>query len=150
MTTTTTYSCIFFFSCMYCIRIRTVRKTVREEESLPLSLSLSLSRVAAGVPRCWSPGDGGCSKNRFFLNLSSYQLAPGLRQLPPRNVHGVATSSVPGLYYPQYYYTQRLLLLLLLHHHSWSISEPKVMDGRIHVVDEGIFFGFGFLVCPFF
>jgi hypothetical protein len=47
-TTTTTYSCIFFFSCTYSICIRTVRKTVREEESL--SLTLSLSRVAAGVP----------------------------------------------------------------------------------------------------
>jgi len=35
---------VFFFSCMYCICIRTFRKTVREEESL------SLSRVAAGVP----------------------------------------------------------------------------------------------------
>jgi hypothetical protein len=81
--------------------------------------------------------------------LSSYQLAPGLRQLPPRNVHGVATSSVPGLYYPQYYSTQRLLLLHH-HHHSWSISERKVMHEMIHVVDEGLFLGFGFLVRPFF
>jgi hypothetical protein len=39
----------FFVSCMYCICIRIVRKTVRQEEEA-LSLPLSLSRVAAGVP----------------------------------------------------------------------------------------------------